>query len=1153
MLFSLLAVTAVVRLLRTLFRSDPPIRVAPHALAPMPALPLDTDAHFRDRLLAEYNRLLHGGPKGRSALVAPLPLWTARYRRNGEFRPEILAAVPRLQAAMVATTAYSPGKWLLEQELSVRHRAPDDPAPTWDPGAGVDVFDAAAEARLCGIGLSGGGIRSATFCLGVLQALSGANKLESFDYISSVSGGGYIHQWLASWIWNEPGGFHKVACQLTPVPTPGCPARTPEQITWLRRYASYLTPSRGFLSLDTWTLVTTWLRNTTLNQIILFSFLGLIILLIQFAGSPFMGYEEVYRPVVGHNTAPDLRLVLATPFMRTALPAVEGAGVVLSFALLFSVWYIGRAFRLLDCSAGKARSSAGPLRAGQVALFISLPGLLCAYLLALQTLLRLDTPLLHRKPLLGIWCGYIALLLGSLTLQSAKQITRRSVLFALMAIGPSLVVGSLALWVLLPSADDKAKPPVQSTAPLPKPPLPSAQTCTLSYAAPAHRSDTPTVTEHCTAVLSAAGASPVTEEAAQTVLTLPHAHPIPFAYYSPRCWPPGVKEPSSLQANDVFRARDSRLYCLAASLADSGNRYLVKNEMLPRSALFASREVRYLTPGCLLAVFGPALFFFLQFLAFRLHVGLLGNFLSESRREWLARLGAVSVTLNLVWTALGAVVLFAPILTDAFLAASPGKKIFSTAGILAAHAVTLYSGSSSKTDGKPNPKAWFGYSALDLVGVIGAPLCILLLLLIAGGIADSIVGKSLCSGLGLAAVLLTLFLVLGSRVNVNDFSMAPFYRSRLARCYLGGNNPERTPDPFTGFDDHEQAVQNTDFPLQRLRPVRFGGQPIAVAADQPARVYNGPFPIFNATVNLTFGQDLAWQERKGTSFAFTPLFSGYHVGWTAEAPPREAAEAQFQRSYTTFNGFVPTASFAYRGEGIDLPTVAAMSGAALSPNAGFSTQPALAFLMTLFNVRLGWWIANPRRPSVATSDERQPSPTFGPRYLLSELFGFANDTTNFVNLCDGGRFDNMGLFELVRRRCSLIVICDGEMDVDTTFEGIGLSIAKCRTDFGVEIDLDLHPLEPDATTRLSKAHFVKGTIRYPAPPGGDSADPRYTGTLIYCKTALTGNEPADILHYKREHPDFPQESTLNQWFTETQFESYRRLGQLIGTEAAKAF
>jgi hypothetical protein len=230
-----------------------------------------------------------------------------------------------------------------------------------------------------------------------------------------------------------------------------------------------------------------------------------------------------------------------------------------------------------------------------------------------------------------------------------------------------------------------------------------------------------------------------------------------------------------------------------------------------------------------------------------------------------------------------------------------------------------------------------------------------------------------------------------------------------------------------------------------------------------------------------------------------------------------------------------------------LSTAAAISGAALSPNMGFSSQPALAFLMTLFNVRLGWWIANPRRPNVRSSRTGRPTPHFGLKYLLSELFGYSNDTSNYVYLCDGGRFENMGVYELVRRRCSLIVVCDAEQDGQCVFQGIGGAIAKARTDFGAEIDLDLSGLIPDSISGYARAHYAVGTIRYPAPPGVLGV---YKGTIVYLKASLTGDEPGDILHHKLTNREFPNDSTLNQWFTESQFESYRRLGQHIGAAAA---
>ena len=159
--------------------------------------------------------------------------------------------------------------------------------------------------------------------------------------------------------------------------------------------------------------------------------------------------------------------------------------------------------------------------------------------------------------------------------------------------------------------------------------------------------------------------------------------------------------------------------------------------------------------------------------------------------------------------------------------------------------------------------------------------------------------------------------------------------------------------------------------------------------------------------------------------------------------------------------------------------------------------------------------------------------------LLRELLGQIGDDRKFVYLTDGGHFDNMGLYELVRRRCYEIVICDAEEDNGPVFEGIGMAIRKCRIDFGVEIDLDLNKLATDAVTKISKVHWIVGSIRYPET---GNAQP---GMILYIKSSVTGSEAGDIYNYRLQHVPFPQDSTADQWFTESQFESYRRLGQQV--------
>jgi hypothetical protein len=226
--------------------------------------------------------------------------------------------------------------------------------------------------------------------------------------------------------------------------------------------------------------------------------------------------------------------------------------------------------------------------------------------------------------------------------------------------------------------------------------------------------------------------------------------------------------------------------------------------------------------------------------------------------------------------------------------------------------------------------------------------------------------------------------------------------------------------------------------------------------------------------------------------------------------------------------------------------------------------------MTMFDVRLGWWIRNPRKLSLAGRDPMvrghktdRAAPRFAPIQLAKELLGMTDDNSDYVYLSDGGHFDNMGLYELVRRRCYNIVICDGEEDEKYVFDGLGMSIRKCRIDFGVEITMsDLKELRLHANTQSSRTHFATGTIRYPE--AGNSDKPGAEGKILYLKSSLTGlltftseegitktleAEPADILNYKLEHEKFPHDPTTNQWFTESQFESYRRLGNHVVEEA----
>jgi hypothetical protein len=208
----------------------------------------------------------------------------------------------------------------------------------------------------------------------------------------------------------------------------------------------------------------------------------------------------------------------------------------------------------------------------------------------------------------------------------------------------------------------------------------------------------------------------------------------------------------------------------------------------------------------------------------------------------------------------------------------------------------------------------------------------------------------------------------------------------------------------------------------------------------------------------------------------------------------------------------------------------AISGAAASPNMGHYTTGAVSFLLTIFSVRLGWWLGNPRKKKYWESGH----PRSSWRAMINELTGNTDDDQNEVYLSDGGHFENLGIYELVRRRCRVIIACDAGADFGCHCNDLASAIEKCRVDFATTIEIKLDDIYPThGLPRLSRSAFSIGTIRYP--------DKR-NGTLIYIKPSLVANLPQDVLSYARLENMFPHQSTIDQFFDEAQFESYRTLG-----------
>jgi hypothetical protein len=188
--------------------------------------------------------------------------------------------------------------------------------------------------------------------------------------------------------------------------------------------------------------------------------------------------------------------------------------------------------------------------------------------------------------------------------------------------------------------------------------------------------------------------------------------------------------------------------------------------------------------------------------------------------------------------------------------------------------------------------------------------------------------------------------------------------------------------------------------------------------------------------------------------------------------------------------------------------------------------------MTLFNARLGAWLGNPGKAGEDTW--RQAGPTSAVASLVREAFGLANDASDYVHLSDGGHFENLALYEMVMRRCGRILVLDSGCDPTLTYEDLGNALRKIRIDMGYPIDFDSVSLQ---RLRDRKQRWAFATIRYSA------VRPEYKdGILVYLKPMMLGDESPDVATYQASHKDFPHQSTSDQWYDESQTESYRMLG-----------
>jgi len=1037
---------------------------------------------------AGLEKAVFGKPKGKSherlaALFTHVHSWSAR------------ATATELEAQKTAKTALVSVEGGLKPPAATKgpaatplptatgatagaHEEARAAAPVAGEGAGggqqVKEKSAAGTPPLAALCFSGGGIRSATFNLGVLQGLAKLGLLGRFDYLSSVSGGGYISSWLARWIRTRGlAGVIKELKASPPRPDPSVPE--PSQVTYLRQYSNYLTPRLGLLSADTWTLVAIAVRNILLNWLVLLPLL----------------------------TAPLLVPLLAVANWPAAKPGIRIWLLVLAYVLeltglFFVTWFRdkGTEPEPTEVPANSTGAAGQPNDAP-----------------AKETGAAAEANDAAAKAI------------------GAPPAPPRPPKFLLLGLLPRLAA---------------------------LPPLLNGFYLYLSHFHQAHPAGSPT----WSCLLGP---------------SLVWAVVLPLL----ALWAAGLAV--GLERSKAGLWWDSGALLVAGALEAA---ILAKVFSTWAPALIANPHPLYaiLGPGLVIGpvLLGRTFFVALSSIAEHYQSKSVGDF----DREWWARWSAWALISGVVWIVGSALVLLAPSLLDTTRALVAAAVSAGGLGALVA-LVGKSAATPAKQDAKAAPAKPAGASGrlVPLLLGVAAPLFVVLVVLClatgaqhllatvegptgpASKAADAAkqeadVAKQELQAAGnlhlevafaapgggapqplradfqvkggtpkasiwhwvnpyrarwntLLAAIAVLLLIGGAAsypVNVNRFSMQAAYRNRLIRAYLGASHIPRKPNLFTGFDPEDNVF------LSDL-------------------VLNRPFPVINITLNLVSGKELAWQERKAESFTATPLHCGaFRLGY---------------RPTEHYGGL----------DGMTLGTAVATSGAAANPNMGFNSSPAISFIMTLFTVRLGAWLGN---PGIAGRRTYQRSgPRFSAKELLAEAFGLTDQDHPYVSLSDGGHFEDLGLYEMVRRRCRYILVCDAGADPDFGFKDLGNAIRKIRIDFGIPIVFEkrvlIFPKQASGQAASNRARYCAlADIHYDmvdAVEGEDKlseeeklhAKKKLIGKLIYIKPSICAQPlpatPFDVANYARFSRDFPHETTADQWFTETQFESYRALGE----------
>lgn len=944
-----------------------------------------------------------------------------------------------------------------------------------------------------GLSLSGGGIRSAAFQLGVLQAFATHGLLNIIDYLSTVSGGGYVGGWFVKWLQDEtskkPGSEKNAAIESLKI-TPGRPEA--DRIRWLRKHSNYLTPHVGVFRHDSIFLATTYVHSLIFNFLVIFAFLSGIMLLIP-------------RSALG---------IVMSLGRIPALLEIGGGGLALGslFLVLLRMVYTGHKspklsfVRHVSCAVClvatlfAVRRSIFPRWTAWLTIIVVLMLLFCK-----KDDGRFGIPQTERLVRVSLCSAVIFLFFIPLDFVGLSPHWPEIGVFAWFWAAP------VDNWFETSTVSRRVRRWVKT--------LPAAVGAFAITAFMIYRTDSyefqmigrPHYKE-ISALLHGGDGKGI----ALGIVLLLGCLFFMFALTHTRTRLRKMfRLDNKSNVSTFFRLALAAVFTASVSVVS-----LFQYLAIFRSIGKVKPVLGNATPLHVIAIMTP-LCIVVGTLQFSLTVALLGGLISPAKRERIWGDCTTMYRSVLAWIGIAVIGIYAPALIST---APPWLRLVFAVLWFFSLVVAFLHIRFTHINKRTQLFSTFVLETSTLAFFLG--------LLILVSLSDDKMTKientrslfiyfnefarSCADGATWVYGIVTIVLsgLLMALLDVNHSSMHYFFQGRVARAFLLEELPgsKWTLDPRSAAD-------------------KMLGPPIGLHACVPEEGYRGPLPIFNAALNLGVTNVLDWQERKAANFIFTPYFSGYDVDLVAkQSVPDDGQDERAKRKGFSKFAYAHTKNYKYGQEsGIRLAAAMAISGSAIGSAMGSLTSIKTRVLHTLLNLRLGWWFPNPRVPSAWNLGGLPQWWT-----VLKEFLGWADAEGSCVHLSDGGHFENLGLYELVKRKCKVIIVSDASEDREATFKCLSLAIQKCRVDFNYTISLDIVPLSPTAAG-FSERAFVMGTIDY-----GKDAE---RGSIVYLRPAITDHQSTDVIALRRADGFFPHHPTINQWFSESLFESYRELGQ----------